>query len=284
MHPTALRSEAAGLLCSPAALLMIAPRVIAGALDNFHASVTNSVTKEDILREIRRTAAENGGQPLGLRTFERSTGIRPSQWFGVHWRSWSDAVAEAGFEPNAPTKKIEDTELLRRYCLLARRLGRFPTKGDLRLEKRRDAAFPAERTLTLRFGQLPQVRARARAFALEQPDFADVAAILEEKQKPLKPARSFAASSTVVGFVYMVKHGSRSEYKIGKTFNPVRREGEVRLQLPERLEPIHYIATDDPGGIEAYWHNRFSAKRKEGEWFTLTPADVTAFKKWKRIS
>jgi hypothetical protein len=82
----------------------------------------------------------------------------------------------------------------------------------------------------------------------------------------------------------LIKHGSRSEYKIGRTSNPIRREGEMRLQLPERVKPVHYIETDDPAGVETYWHTRFATKRKEGEWFALSPDDVRAFKKWKRIS
>ena len=94
---------------------------------------------------------------------------------------------------------------------------------------------------------------------------------------------SDTTSQEKVGYVYLIKHGSRREYKIGKTFNPVRREGEISLQLPEKIEPVHYIKTDDPSGIEKYWHNRFAEKRKQGEWFALTPADVAAFKKWQRI-
>jgi hypothetical protein len=46
---------------------------------------------------------------------------------------------------------------------------------------------------------------------------------------------------------------------------------------------IHSIETDDPIGVETYWHSRFSAKRGEGEWFELSPEDIKAFKRWKRI-
>jgi len=85
------------------------------------------------------------------------------------------------------------------------------------------------------------------------------------------------------GYVYLLKHGSRREYKIGMTLNPIRREGEMKLQLPEKLEPVHYIKTDDPSGVEAYWHMRFREKRREGEWFVLSPVDVKAFKRWRSI-
>lgn len=90
-------------------------------------------------------------------------------------------------------------------------------------------------------------------------------------------------TGTVVGFVYLLRHGTRKEYKIGRTNNPLRREGELGIQLPEKLQPVHYIKTDDPAGVEAYWHTRFASKRKEGEWFALTAQDVLAFKRWRRI-
>lgn len=81
----------------------------------------------------------------------------------------------------------------------------------------------------------------------------------------------------------MVRHGSRREYKIGRTNNPIRREGEISVELPQKLEPIHVITTDDPAGIEAYWHRRFAEKRLKNEWFALMPDDVRAFKRWRRI-
>lgn len=52
--------------------------------------------KEGIIAEIRRTAAENGGAPLGQERFERETGISVGVWRGRYWLRWSQALEEAG--------------------------------------------------------------------------------------------------------------------------------------------------------------------------------------------
>jgi hypothetical protein len=242
------------------------------------------MTQEEILREIRRTAADNGGSPLGVRRFEQETGIRQADWFGVHWRSWGDAVRAAGFQANALTQGVGDEQLLERYAQLARELGRAPTKGDLRLAKLRDPTLPSDLAFTRRFGGYPGLRSRAQDWCAARRDFEEVAQLLGRAVGGTHPAAQTPRIDTALGFVYLIKHGSRSEYKIGRTSNPIRREGEMRLQLPERVKPVHYIETDDPAGVETYWHTRFATKRKEGEWFALSPDDVRAFKKWKRIS
>ena len=82
-----------------------------------------------------------------------------------------------------------------------------------------------------------------------------------------------------VGFVYLMKSGRY--YKIGRSNSSGRREYELAIQLPDRADKMHEIRTDDPVGIEAYRHNRFESKRKNGEWFDLTPPDIKTFRRRK---
>jgi hypothetical protein len=242
------------------------------------------MTKEEIVSEIRRTAAENGGTPLGMAAFARETGIQRDDLLGVHWRTWSDAVREAGFHPNKLNPRIDDEKYLEKYALLTRELGRVPVQADLQMAKRRNPSIPSDDAFLRRFGSYAGLRSQVRDWCATQPSFGDVAALIGPTSQQPRTSVSKSEAPSSVGFVYMIRHGTRSEYKIGKTYNPIRREGELRLQLPDRVKPVHYIATDDPAGVEAYWHGRFAIKRMEGEWFALSAADVRAFKKWKKIS
>lgn len=243
------------------------------------------MNKEHVLNEIKRTAKANGGIALGRMRFESETGIRYKDWYGKFWVRWGDAVRAAGFEPNSMNKAYSDQFLFESLALLTRQLGRVPVLGETRLASKDNPEFPGEGAFRRGLGQKSLRISRMLAFCEANPGYDDVAALW--RQVVVKGDSSGSEENGVplerAGYVYLLKHGSRREYKIGRTYHPVRREGEMGIQLPEKLQPIHYIRTDDPAGIESYWHARFAEKRKEGEWFALTAQDVRSFKKWKRI-
>lgn len=242
------------------------------------------MNKATILQEIKRTAEAHDGVPLGFQRFESETGIRKADWFGIYWARWGDAVREAGFAPNRLQEAYDKEELLEQYAKLTLELGRLPVKGDLLLRTRSDPDFPHETTFWARFGTKSGLVAELIAYCQSHEGNEEVAQLCNgyaPRARDLSDDEE--AGEIAVGYVYLLKHGSRREYKIGRTNNLLRREGEIGIELPEKLQPIHVIKTDDPAGIEAYWHRRFAGKRKEGEWFALTVQDVRAFKRWKRI-
>jgi hypothetical protein len=239
-------------------------------------------SKRHILAEIKRLA-EAGGRPPGVRLFERETGIKESDWYPDLWLRWGDALQEAGLTRNTMVEAFSNELLVEQYARLAQRLSRLPLVGELIRESKANSAFPSEKTFR-RFGGRPKLLKAVADFCRGKPAFADVLVFCEgARLDQAAPDEVTGAMPDSVGFVYLLRHGSRREYKIGRTANPIRRQGEIGLELPQRLEPIHVITTDDPAGIEAYWHRRFSDKRLKNEWFALTPGDVRAFKRWRRI-
>lgn len=233
------------------------------------------MTKAHIISEIKRTARENGGMPLGRRRFERATGIKEADWLGKFWARWNDLVEEAGFSPHAMTEAHSDQELLQPLVDMIRELGYFPTRPEQRLRRKNDKHFPPPDCISRRWGTKGQVASKVIEYCLEQGGYNDVieacsAVATRKNLAPNDPNR-------VCGQVYLLKH--RNAYKIGKSTDPSRRYKDIRTQMPYETEEIHVIETDDPTGIEAYWHNRFKDKRLKGEWFKLTMADVRAFKR-----
>jgi hypothetical protein len=243
------------------------------------------VKKAHILKEITRTAIDNGGVPLGEARFDSKTGIKRTDWFGIHWAKWSDAVREAGFTPNELNRAFEAELLLEKYAQYTRELGRLPTAGELRLKRRNDPEFPSWNTFA-RFGTKADLAKKLIYHCRLLQGFDDVVEQCEDYLRSQLPADNDDVASSdkvVIGYVYLLRHGSRREYKIGRTNNRLRREGEIGIELPEKIEPIHVIETDDPTGVEAYWHRRFADKRLKNEWFALTADDVRAFNRWRRI-
>jgi len=237
--------------------------------------------KDRILAEIRRTAAQNGGEPLGRDRFLAETGIKESDWLGKFWARWSDALAEAGFQPNQLNAALPEDQLLRSIADLVKDLGRFPVMSEVKLRSRTAPGFPSHNTFG-RFGGKAALVERVRAWCIAQGDH-ETADLCSPAPGSAPSEVGETADAVASGYVYLFRHGTRREFKIGRTRNPLRREGEVDIELPLEVEPLHKIKTDDPAGVEAYWHRRFADKRLRGEWFALTSADVRAFRRWKRI-
>lgn len=237
-----------------------------------------NVDKEHILEEIRRTAEANGGIPLGRARFEAATGIRESDWSGRYWARWSEAVAEAGYSPNEMQGRYDQDVLLASLADEIRRRGRMPTTAELSLRRREDGNFPSPKVFE-RFGPKATWASQVAAYCRDRAEYADVLAVVTPLIVEAPPEEAEPAEGARVGFVYLLKSGRH--YKIGHTLDVGRRRYDLAIQLPDPVTEEHVIRTDDPTGIERYWHARFADRRKNGEWFELTRADVTAFKRRK---
>ena len=236
--------------------------------------------KQHILDEIRRTAEANGGIPLGRARFLAETGIRETDWSGRYWIRWSDAVLEAGYQPNQKQTAFEDDWLLEQLAGSVRELGHYPVVAELRMKARDDPGFPSHNTFT-RFGKKPQVASALMTWCESHDDWEDVVSVcapfaVEEVETE---AVDDDLTPSEMGYVYLLK--SAKYFKIGRSNAPGRREYELAIQLPEPVTTVHTIKTDDPVGIERYWHQRFADRRKNGEWFELKREDVSAFRRRK---
>jgi hypothetical protein len=242
------------------------------------------MNKQHILNEIVRTAKENGGLPLGTDRFTTATGIKEFDWRGRFWARWSDAVREAGLIPNTLNPRTDEDVLLVQLAALIRELGRYPTVSEMRLRKRQDGSFPNHKVFE-RLASRADLIGKVAEFCKRTDGWSDVAVICLAiaVSMPEEPQPEVDAGGLEVGYVYLalMKVGREQRFKIGKADIVGRRTKQIAVQLPEDLELVHAISTDDAYGIESYWHKRFADKRRGGEWFDLTADDVRAFRRRK---
>ncbi len=194
-----------------------------------------------------------------------------------------EALAETGYSANQVQEAYDVEELIEIFVALIRELGRYPTRPDMRLRARREGGFPSDTTFR-RHGNKAEFAAKIVDYCRERAGYEDVLEFAEPVARIAKPednATDFddADDDVVFGYVYLLKH--RSDYKIGRSNSPGRRSYEVDLKLPGNVSVVHEIKTDDPVGIEAYWHKRFADRRLKGEWFNLARKDITAFRRRK---
>lgn len=85
----------------------------------------------------------------------------------------------------------------------------------------------------------------------------------------------------VEGLVYLLRAGPY--FKIGKSVSFEKRLSQIKLQMPDPVEVVHIMCAANPTQAETYWHRRFGAKQRNGEWFLLSDAEVEEFKSVSQI-
>lgn len=220
--------------------------------------------------------------------FLAQTGIKESDWSGKYWAKWSDAQAEAGFDALTLNSAYDEAYILKSVIALTRKLGRVPTSPEMRLEKRENQSFPNDKVIWNRWNRCALIE-RLSAFCATHPEFQDVEPIIKSMSSAAVTgdANSKSSPTSLTGYVYLIR--AQGAFKIGCTRAPYRRAAEIANQSATGAELIHKIETDDPEGIEEYWHRRFAAKRltginkQGGEWFALMAEDIQAFKRRKKF-
>ena len=233
--------------------------------------------REHILSEIRRLAKETGTVP-GYRTFERETGIARHEWMGKYWARWGDALSEAGYSSNEFGRKLDTASILTAIIAACRHYNKIPTQAELKIYRRTEPAIPSSRAISNHFQSRAGLLAALAKRVSEDESYSDIAVMLPSDVQET-PKKLPSSAKNPDGFVYLIKSGDF--YKIGRSDDLERRVKEIRTALPDKASLAHTIRTDDPPGIESYWHRRFEEKRANGEWFKLSPHDVAAFKKRK---
>lgn len=239
-------------------------------------------TKADIIKVIQKEAKENGGRAPSEKQLRDRVGIIPYEWH-KYWINFGEAQREAGLIPNTFYKiPYSETYLLDTFISLIRELKKWPTKAHIFIKHANDKKFPTESVIYRRLGLKPILARRVLRYAIDKKYY-DVIKICNDVLKEYETVGELHedVNDNSQGSVYLAKSGSY--YKIGRTSNMGRRHHEITIQLPEGFDLVHEIKTDDPSGIENYWHKRFEDKRKRGEWFDLTASEVKAFRRWRKI-
>lgn len=89
--------------------------------------------------------------------------------------------------------------------------------------------------------------------------------------------RGETVASTRQGVVYLMRMGEF--YKIGFTrISAQARRAIFQSGSPYPIEIVHEIRTAKPEDLERSLHEQFAHKRRNGEWFALSPDDIEYIK------
>lgn len=113
-------------------------------------------------------------------------------------------------------------------------------------------------------------------FLRDELEQEDIAASSTHPQYPLS-FNSFHDIPDGVKGIYILRYDAY--HKIGKSIHAKQRIGELMTIFPEPLEFVHFIETNKHSAFELKLHRMFRKQRIHGEWFRLSPRDVS----WLRL-
>ncbi|MGA3038169.1 MAG: hypothetical protein ABSE64_11880 [Vulcanimicrobiaceae bacterium] len=158
--------------------------------------------KSKMVAAIREVAKKRGieiGQPgPGRGTFFAEADFTPYDLTRCGWVNWSDALAEAGYLPNALQSAIPDDVLLEHLARLTRQIGRFPTHNHVRVAGRMNPALPSLATFA-RLGSQDERQRILREWCMARADYSDIIAILEDAPLRIATETRAPASTETVG-------------------------------------------------------------------------------------
>ena len=138
-----------------------------------------NLPKQDILNAIQKTAKANGGKPLGINRFEKETGIKPYDW-QRYWPQFSKAQQEAGFSPNQLQVAYSNEFLFEQIISLARKLNKFPTFREIRIEKINNPEFPDNSAFNRAFGSKQQFSLKLAEYCQDKNGYENIIKLCEE--------------------------------------------------------------------------------------------------------
>jgi len=245
-------------------------------------------SREDVLSKIKEWSRENGDSTPSEKVFFEYAGIGIHDLKKLGWSYYGALVKEAGLKPNKFDKtKYSKKNLTDLFINTIREENKWPTRGELDVKHYHNQNFPNYATFVNQLGLTGDIARSILDQVKYKKGFEDIekiCSLVAEKYKKDEIGRN---DHQTVGEVYMFKYVNQSQpIKVGRSNDSFRRGIELSAGAHDRLELIYNIKTDDPEGIEKYWHNRFRRFGREelaNEWFKLKPDDIKAFKRWRKI-
>lgn len=250
------------------------------------------LTNNEVTKKLRQCAEERGGKTPSEKIFYEYAGIGIHNLKKLGYSNYGELVKDAGLVPNKFDKtKYNNKQLCKLFILAIRKKGKWPTRGDLDVLHNKTSSFPDSSTFYKSLGLVKtgDLARKIIEYIHKRKGYNDIVSICDSNLEKLEDRNGIPdkdIQGRKHGWVYLLKSTllHSTVYKIGKT-NDLRRR-VIELNQPSNdQELIHPIETDDPEGIESYWHKRFDNKRYKNkkEWFLLKPYDIQSFKRWKKI-